>query len=114
MENKKTKIEMITEIKALLTNKEQIAFLDNEIALIKKKNAKRTPSVNQKENVSLKDIILTTLTDTPMSISDIQEANATLALLSNQRVSALLKQLVDINKVERVVDKKKVAFRKVA
>lgn len=104
---RKTKIEMYTEIKALLTNKDQIAFIENEIELVKRKNSKKTLTATQKANVEFKDEILATLTpDNPMTIKEIQSANEALADLSNQRVSALLTQLIEANKVERVIEKR--------
>lgn len=104
---RKTKIEMYTEIKALLTDKDQIAFIENEIELVKRKNSKKTLTATQKANVEFKDEILATLsTDNPMTIKEIQSANEVLADLSNQRVSALLTQLIEANKVERVIEKR--------
>jgi hypothetical protein len=104
---RKTKIEMYTEIKALLTDKDQIAFIENEIELVKRKNSKKTLTATQKANVEFKDEILVTLsTDNPMTIKEIQSANEVLADLSNQRVSALLTQLIEVNKVERVIEKR--------
>lgn len=112
MENKKTKIEMMTEIQKALTDKELIAFLEDQKTLIKKKNSKRTLSANQKENVNLKSVILNALDSTPISITDLQAKDTTLSDLSNQRVSALLKQLITEEKVVRVVDKRKSYFAK--
>jgi len=113
MEKRITKKEMYATIKAQLTDKEMIAFIDHEIELLDKKNsAKKKPTKNQVENASLKDIIFNSL-DGAMTISDIQNANETLALLSNQRVSALLKQLTDAGKIVRTVGaKRKVYFSK--
>lgn len=107
-----TKTEMYNKIKASLTDKEMIAFIDNEIALIARKNAApKKPTKTQTENASYKDSILNALTDT-MTISDIQNADASLADLSNQRISALLTQLVEDNKVVRSYVKRKSYFSK--
>lgn len=104
---KKTKIEMFTEIKALLTDADQIAFIENEIELVKRKNSKKTLTATQKANIEFKNEILATLSDnTPMTITEIQSANEVLADLSNQRVSALLTQLVNSNEVARVIEKR--------
>lgn len=46
-----------------------------------------------------------------MTITDIQTVNEDLKELSNQKISALLKQLVDSDVVERIVDKKKTYFQ---
>lgn len=104
---RKTKIEMYTEIKALLTDKDQIAFIENEIELVKRKNSKKTLTATQKANVEFKNEILATLTlDNPMTIREIQSANEALGGLSNQRVSALLTQLIEANEVERITEKR--------
>mgnify|MGYP003476065849 FL=1 len=46
-----------------------------------------------------------------MTITEIQTSNEDLKELSNQKISALLKQLVDTDLVERIVDKKKTYFQ---
>ena len=46
-----------------------------------------------------------------MTITEIQTINGDLKELSNQKISALLKQLVDSDVVERIVDKKKTYFQ---
>ena len=57
------------------------------------------------------ETIVETLTDLakPVRITDLQSANETLANLSNQKISALLKKLVDSNKVAKTIEKK-IAF----
>ena len=49
-----------------------------------------------------------------MTVSDIQSKSETLSALSNQKVSALLRQLVEAGEVVKVVDKKKSYFSAVA
>ena len=48
-----------------------------------------------------------------MTVTDVQKSCDELAELSNQRVSALLRQLKDDGKVERVEDKRKAYFKAV-
>ena len=64
------------------------------------------------ENLELVEVIYNTLVDVAkaVTIAEIQEANATLAELSNQKVSALLKKLVDAERVVKVVEKGKAYF----
>ena len=45
-----------------------------------------------------------------VTITELQEQNEEMANYSNQKLSALLKQLVDSNVVARQVDKKKAYF----
>ena len=90
---------------------EVIAFIDHELELLTKKNsAERKPTAAQKENEGIKAIILAALTTTPTSISDLQKKDAALAEISNQKISALLRQLIIDNKVVRTEDKKKALF----
>lgn len=104
---RKTKIEMYTAIKAQLTDPEQIAFIDNQITIIKNKNTKRGLTQTQKDNLAIKEDILATLSyETALTITELQGLNENLATHSNQKLSALLAQLVKENKVARVVEKR--------
>ena len=101
-----TKREMFVEIrKAVSDNAEMVAFIDKELDLLAKKSASRKPTKVQTENELLKADILATA-DEPLSIKAIQEATASLADLSNQRISHLLKALVDSEQVDKVYVKK--------
>ena len=118
MSNKKmTKREMFLQIKANynLTDAE-VAFIDHELELLAKKNAsEKKPTAQQTANEGLKSIILNVLTENGglMTVTDVQKSCDELAELSNQRVSALLRQLKDDGKVERVEDKRKAYFKAV-
>ena len=46
-----------------------------------------------------------------VTISELQKENAEMAEYSNQKLSAMLKKLVDNGKVTKVVDKKKSYFK---
>ena len=88
-------------------------FVNNELELLSKKSSRTTPTKTQVENEKIKEKIVTTLVelDRYATITDIQNANTELADLSNQKISALLKQLVDTNIVEKMIDKKKAYFK---
>lgn len=115
MSNKKmTKREMFEQIKAnyKLTDAE-VAFIDHELELLAKKNAsEKKPTAQQVANEGLKSVILNVLTENGglMTITDIQKSSAELAELSNQRISAIVRQMVGIT-VERVEDKRKAYFK---
>ena len=121
MENKKmTKKETINLlIDVLMGNKEVedvqifIDFLTHERELLERKSSNSGQTKTQKENEILKEKIVETLKELNKfsTITEIQENNIELANLSNQKISALLKQLVDTNVIERVVDKKKAYFK---
>lgn len=118
MTNKKmTKREMFEQIKASyqLTDAE-VAFIDHELELLAKKNAsEKKPTAQQVANEGLKSTIIEVLTDNGglMTVTDVQKSCEELSALSNQRVSALLRQLKDDGKVERVEDKRKAYFKAV-
>lgn len=109
---KLTKIEMFTIIKSRLTNPNEIAFIDHEIELLEnKKSTSRKPTKNQEENQVYKKILLDTLEVLESAtITDIQNENEKLKNLSNQRISALLTQLVNAGAVVKSYDKRKAYF----
>lgn len=94
-------------------NAELVAFIDHEVELLNKKNAKSdTPTKKQIENNGIKSDILAGLGDEPMTISDMMTTISALDGLSNQKVSALVSQLVDDGLVVRSVVKRKAYFVK--
>ena len=89
------------------------AFLNGRAEQAAKKNAgggERKPTAQQIANEGVKATIMATLTETPMTIGDIGKANAELDELSNQRMSALLTQLVNSGAVVRTEVKGKAHF----
>lgn len=112
-EIKKTKKVFFNELLEIVKgNVELETFITHEIELLERKNNNKMPSKTQIANESIKDTILQVLVEsaTPLTISDIQTQNETLAELSNQKISALLTQLVKDQKVNRILDKKKAYF----
>lgn len=78
------------------------------------KSANKKPTANQKENEVFKTTILEVLeSGKALTVTEIQKADETLGALSNQRVSAILRQLVDAQAVVKTVDKKKSYFARV-
>ena len=120
MENKKmTKKEIINLlIDVLMGNKEVedtqifINFLTRERELLEKKSSNSGQTKTQKENEVIKEKIVETLRnlDRPVVITELQESNTELGAYSNQKLSALLKKLVDSNQVVKTIDKKKSYF----
>lgn len=114
MSKKLTKKDHFTAILAIAEvqeNQDLVDFVNHELELLSKKNsANRKPTATQKENEVIKKIILAALTNKPTSITDLQKKNAALAEISNQKISALLRQLIIDNKVVRTEDKKKALF----
>lgn len=114
MANKITKREVINEMLAnevVSANSIWVAYLENELALIEKKAANKKSTKTQEENKGIKSVILDTLASIGSgTITDIQNANSDLAELSNQKVSALVRQLIETGEVVKTTDKKKSIF----
>ena len=114
MANKITKREVINAMLADVAingNATYVAYLENELALIEKKAANKKSTKIQEENKGIKSVILNTLASIGSgTITDIQNANSDLAELSNQKVSALVRQLVTTGEVVKTTDKKKSIF----
>jgi hypothetical protein len=113
MANKITKAQMFNQIKEVVKdNAEMVAFIDHELELLAKKSANKKPTKAQLENAVLKDKIVEVLGEfeNGASASEILNADVAFSGLSNQKISALLKQLVDDNIVTKAVDKKKSIF----
>jgi len=94
------------------SDKMVVDYAKHEIELLDNKKASNTKTKTQVENENLKGVIVNTLTDLAkmVTISELQEANEELATLSNQKISALLKQLVDSETIKKEINKKKAYF----
>lgn len=112
---KKQKYEMLKAIPAVAENEILVEFIDKEIESLEKKNGSTHKlTAQQVENAKIKEAIYDgmgenksyTITDI---IKEINECND----LTNQRVSALVNQMVDDNKIEKTVDKRKSYFKKI-
>ena len=116
-EKKITKRESFTEIKGILEElgKERLVkVMEHELELLAKKNsADKKPTAVQIANEGIKSVILETLmaNGKMMTISEMQKVNAELGEMSNQRISALVRQLIADEKVVRVEDKRKAYFK---
>jgi hypothetical protein len=94
-----------------------LTFIDERIVQVEKKNAntangERKPTKTQLENEGIKSKIADVLStaETALSIGDIAKANAELADLSNQKLSALVTQMVKAGAVVRTEVKGKAYF----
>lgn len=105
---------MIKEVEGVKENQAMVEFIDHELELLAKKSANKKPTKTQEENEVIKAEILNVLTTEGMTVTEIQSKSETLGSLSNQRVSALLRQLINDNKVVKSIDKKRAYFSLVA
>lgn len=114
MEKKMTKREMFEQIKAKYPlTAEEIAFIDHELALLVKKNERKSdkPTKAQIANEGLKDAILELLADgKARTITEITTECKALEGASPQKVSALLTQLKKAEIVKREEIKRKAYF----
>ena len=112
MANKKTKKDLFLEVREVVAgNEELVAFIDHELELLNKKASTKSTKTND-EQVALMKKIVNALNEIGRSvtISELQKENAEMAEYSNQKLSAMLKKLVDNKQVTKMVDKKKSYF----
>ena len=118
MENKKMtkmqKFEMLSKLDAVKSDPVLSEFVAHEMDLLSKKNsAEKKPTAQQVANAGVQTAILNGMEDgKAYTITDIIKEVPECADLTNQRVSALVRQLVDAGKVVRTEDKRKAYFTK--
>lgn len=113
---KATKKEMFGKLIELAQENERadlIEFCEHEIDLINKKASASGQTKTQTENEKIKIVIAEELTRIAraVTISELLKESEELGQYSNQKLSALLKQMVESGIVTRVVDKKKTMFK---
>lgn len=89
------------------------AFVNHEIELLENKRSTAKPTKTQTENLAVKETIVSVLKEIgkPVTITEMQKFSVDLAEFSCQKLSALLKQLVENDKtVTKVTEKKKTYF----
>ncbi len=86
--------------------------IDKEIEILAKKNsADKKPTAQQTANKGIQSAILEGMEEGKLyTISDLLKAIPECADLTNQRVSALVRQLVEQGKIVRTEDKRKAYF----
>lgn len=114
-EKKMTKREMFEQIlnKYPLTADEK-AFIQHELKLLAKKNsADKKPTAQQTANAAIQTAILEGMEPNRLyTITELIKEVPACADLTNQRVSALLRQLKENGQVVRTEDKRKAYFSK--
>lgn len=119
---KMTKVEMYNAILAFIDgyplpniNTDQMSdFIRHEISLLQSKAARASskPTKTRTENMKIKGKIINALTRIGkyVTISEMQEAAPELAEYTNQKLSALMRQMVEVGTVVKCVEKKKSYF----
>lgn len=112
MEKKVTKKERFAKLYALVENSnaedkaDLLGFIDHEVELLEKKSSKVTLTATQKANLEVIETIKDVLADKPNSTVSELIKDERLSAYTNQKISALLKKLIDGGEVEKATDKK--------
>lgn len=87
-----------------------VEFLNHEIELVSKKRSGQTKT--QKANEKLVEVVYEAIANAghPITVTELFKAVENDEIKSAQKVSALVKKLVDAERVVRVEDKKKAYF----
>jgi hypothetical protein len=116
----KTAIQGEGELQDDITSKDIINFVTHEIELLSRKNSKSGATKTQKENEIVANMLVEELAKIgkPITITDLINTSETVKNyilengnnLTNQKISAIFKQLKESNKIVKVTDKKKSYF----
>ena len=109
---KRDRFNALLSIPAVQADPGLVEFINHELELLAKKNsADKKPTAQQVANDGIKSAIVATMEPNHLyTVTEIQKSVAECAELSNQRVSALLRQLKDDGVVVRTEDKRKAFF----
>ena len=115
MANKITKREVITMMlsdETIKHNEMYVTYLEHELELLDNKKANKKATKNQEENVGYMKTILGVLAQSEkgLTVTEIMKSDDELSELSNQRVSALLRKLIDEDKVVRATEGRRAIF----
>lgn len=113
-EKRMTKREMFAQILTHLTDAAEVEFIERQIELLENKSGKTSkPTAKQVENAALKEAIVTYMVPgATYTVTEIMENCLALVEVGagNQKVSALMKQLVDAGVVTKAYEKRKPYF----
>ena len=111
---KAQKFAMLKAIPEVAQNEMLMEFIEHEIDLLNRKNTTdKKPTAQQMANDGIKGAIYDYMeSDKLYTLTDLQKKVPACAELTNQRVSALVRQMIDAGKVDRIEEKNKAYFRK--
>lgn len=121
MEKRLTKKDYFEMIKGVCADRTDIIdFCNHEIELLSRKNSKSGATKTQKENEIVANMLVEELAKVgkPITITDLMNTSEIVKgytlengnNLTNQKISAIFKQLVESNRIVKVTDKKKSYF----
>lgn len=116
MEKKITKREVINAMlqeNAIKSNEVYKAYLTHELELLNKKAENKKATTTQVANEGIMETIKEVLSqsDKAMTVTELMKTNDVLGELSNQKVSALLRKLVDNGEVVKSTENRKSVFK---
>ena len=109
---KRDRFNALLSIPAVQADPGLVDFINHELELLAKKNsADKKPTAQQTANEAIKSAIVEAMEANRLyTVTEIQKSVDECADLSNQRVSALLRQLKDDGVIVRTEDKRKAYF----
>lgn len=112
---KAQKFQILADLPAVKADPMLSEFIAHEMELLAKKNtADKKPTAQQEANAGIKDAVLALMQENPnqlYTVSDLLKAVPNLPdTMTNQRMSAIVRQMVDAGQVKRTEDKRKAYF----
>ena len=110
---KRDRFNSLLSLSEVQANADLVAFIEHEIELLDKKNSgEKKLTAQQTANEGIKDAIVEDMEENRLyTVTEIIKEVAECNELTNQRVSALLRQLISEGKVVKTVDKRKSYFQ---
>lgn len=110
---KRDRFNSLLSLSEVQANADLVAFIEHEIELLDKKNSgEKKLTAQQTANEGIKDAIVEGMEENRLyTVTEIIKEVAECNELTNQRVSALLRQLISEGKVVKTVDKRKSYFQ---
>ena len=112
---KAQKFQILADLPAVKADPMLSEFIAHEMELLAKKNtAEKKPTAQQEANAGIKSGVLAVMQDNPnklYTVSELLKAVPNLPdTMTNQRMSAIVRQMVDAGQVKRTEDKRKAYF----
>ena len=112
---KAQKFQILADLPAVKADPMLSEFIAHEMELLAKKNtADKKPTAQQEANAGIKNAVLALMQEHPnqlYTVSDLLKAVPDLPdTMTNQRMSAIVRQMVDAGQVKRTEDKRKAYF----
>jgi len=111
---KKDRFNQLLAIEEVKGNQDLVDFINHEIELLTRKNSsEKKPTAAQLENEKTAEVVLATLVENGngMTVTEIIKSNKDLSEFTNQKITAILRNLISADKVERIEDKRKTYFK---